>query len=279
MFDHITEISRSIVQHGSNNDRIYLMKLHPEDDVETVIDQLVNLATVKQYSKIFAKVPEGPHQIFLNHDFQLEATVDGLYNGNSNGHFLGRYFSEKRSYLSPKEKHLIDQVRQSCNVPKDTEKWKLGRPYTVQNLAEDDVSALAKIYQEVFQVYPFPIFDKKYLLKTMAENVRYYGVFKDDKLIAVSSAEMDVESGNAEMTDFATSINNRGQNLSSYLLQHMIEEMRRESIQTLFTIARATSHGMNKTFGRQGFYFGGTLINNTLIGSSIESMNVWFKNI
>lgn len=50
-----------------------------------------------------------------------------------------------------------------------------------------------------------------------------------------------------------------------------------EGIKTAYTIARSTSFGMNKTFARQGFDFGGTLVNNTLIGDTIESMNVWYK--
>jgi hypothetical protein len=58
----------------------------------------------------------------------------------------------------------------------------------------------------------------------------------------------------------------------------MGEEMKARKIKTLYTIARATSHGMNKTFGRQGYIFAGTLINNTQIGESIESMNVWHKS-
>jgi hypothetical protein len=50
-------------------------------------------------------------------------------------------------------------------------------------------------------------------------------------------------------------------------------------IHMAYTIARAKSHGMNKTFGRSEYQFGGTLINNTNIGKSIESMNVWYKSL
>jgi hypothetical protein len=46
----------------------------------------------------------------------------------------------------------------------------------------------------------------------------------------------------------------------------------------LYTIARAISVGMNITFARCGYDFGGTLVNNTQIAGRIESMNVWYKN-
>ena len=88
---------------------------------------------------------------------------------------------------------------------------------------------------------------------------------------------MDATSQNVEMTDFATLPEYRGRNLSYYLLQKMLWNMADEGIKTAYTIARSTSFGMNKTFARQGFDFGGTLVNNTLIGDTIESMNVWYK--
>jgi hypothetical protein len=48
-------------------------------------------------------------------------------------------------------------------------------------------------------------------------------------------------------------------------------------MKTLYTIARSHSAGMNITFAKKGYLFGGTLINNTDISGKIESMNVWYK--
>lgn len=36
---------------------------------------------------------------------------------------------------------------------------------------------------------------------------------------------------------------------------------------------------MNTTFARSDYEYGGTLVNNTLIGDDIESMNVWYKHL
>ncbi|MDD4047577.1 MAG: putative beta-lysine N-acetyltransferase, partial [Clostridia bacterium] len=38
-----------------------------------------------------------------------------------------------------------------------------------------------------------------------------------------------------------------------------------------------TSYGMNISFAKHRYQYCGTLINNTNISGSIESMNVWYK--
>jgi len=59
----------------------------------------------------------------------------------------------------------------------------------------------------------------------------------------------------------------------------MENEVRAKGIKTAYTIARAASAGMNVTFAKGGYHFGGRLINNTNISGRIESMNVWFKSL
>ena len=113
----------------------------------------------------------------------------------------------------------------------------------------------------------------------MAADVVYFGIRYKGNLVAVSSADIDKKNNYAEMTDFATLKGNRGKNLSYFLLQKMLKEMQGLSVKTVYTIARAKSIGMNKTFARHGFEFTGTLLNNTRIGDSIESMNVWYKRL
>jgi putative beta-lysine N-acetyltransferase len=88
-----------------------------------------------------------------------------------------------------------------------------------------------------------------------------------------------MENKNAEMTDFATLPKHRGKNLSYFLLKAMEKEMAVQDYKTLFTIARSASVGMNATFARRDYEFAGTLVNNTLIGEDIESMNVWYKHL
>jgi len=59
----------------------------------------------------------------------------------------------------------------------------------------------------------------------------------------------------------------------------MEKYMTRSGFCLLYTIARAASFGMNTTFARANYQYGGTLINNTQISGSIESMNIWYKEL
>ena len=88
-----------------------------------------------------------------------------------------------------------------------------------------------------------------------------------------------MEDKNAEMTDFATLPDYRGNNLSLNLLREMEAEMRLRKMKTLYTIARSHSAGMNITFSKLDYSYSGTLINNTDIAGKIESMNIWYKNL
>jgi beta-lysine N6-acetyltransferase len=279
MFDKVEIISKSLVQHGPNNDRVYLMKIHPEENIEGLIDQLHNVALLKRYAKIFVKVPESVRHLFLDHNFKLEATVPNFYQGVEQGCFMGRYMDARRGFLTKKEKTLINEVKDLAIASSNGSGLEVPKGCEIVKLGERDVPVIANIYKQVFQFYPFPIFQEAYLLDTIRSNVQYYGVHYQGEVIAVSSAEMDVVSSNVEMTDFATLPEHLGRNLSYHLLQKMIRCMANEGIQTAYTIARSTSIGMNKTFARQGFHFGGTLVNNTLIGDTIESMNVWYKKL
>ena len=81
------------------------------------------------------------------------------------------------------------------------------------------------------------------------------------------------------MTDFAVLPEYRGQNLAFRLLVKMEQEMKYANIKTVYTIARLKVPGMNKTFLKSGYKFTGTLLNNTNIGGSIESMNIYYKHL
>ena len=111
----------------------------------------------------------------------------------------------------------------------------------------------------------------------MRSHVAYFSVEIDGRLQALSSSEMDVDGQNTEMTDFATLPESLGQGLAALLLASMEVDSAERGIKTAYTIARAVSPGMNITFARLGYEFGGQLVNNTQISGSIESMNVWYK--
>lgn len=279
MNDVIEKIEKSLIQHGKYNNRIYLMKLNPEDLPE-ILETLKNLAIKESYTKIFAKVPSMYLSVFKLEGFKEEAQIPKFFNGQKTVCFVSKFLDNARSEISNEDKELI-----TFNL--DLAMGKKGSTILSNNnvlfnlriLQKEDISKLSELYTKVFPSYPFPIFDKKYLTETMDRNVLYFGIFKGKKLISASSAEMDLYSENAEMTDFATDPDYTGNNLSLLLLRAMEDEMNRRKIKTVYTIARSYSKGMNITFAKQDYEFTGTLINNTNIFGNIESMNVWYKSL
>lgn len=277
MFDKVEKLEHSVIQHGPNNDRVYLMKLAEKDSPE-IIDKLHDLSLVKKYTKIFAKVSDNIVDDFLDNDFKKEATIPKFYKGKESAHFVSRFIGAARSFLSLTKKQRIKKNIEVALGKKEIKNLrKPGAEF--RSLEHKDATQLVSLYEKTFKVYPFPIFDEQYIKDTMDKNIDYFGAFIDDKLVAASSAEKDVENKNAEMTDFATLPKHRGKNLSYFLLKEMEKEMVIQNFKTLFTIARSASIGMNATFARLEYEFAGTLVNNTYIGEEIESMNVWYKHL
>ena len=275
MYDTIETIEHSLIQHGPVNDRIYLMKVSGLDLPE-LLPKLDALAEAQDYSKIFAKAPLQVKSFFDKHDYIEEAVVPGFYNGDSDGVFLAKYINPQRE-LDPSQKkveQIIDLAGEKALLAGEEA---VEIPFEIRPATETDAEALADVYKQVFDSYPFPIHEPDYLLETMDTHVQYFGAFDGDRMVAASSAEMDIASQNAEMTDFATLPDYRGHGLALHLLDMMEQDMRDRNIKTGYTIARALSPGMNITFAKHGYHYAGTLTNNTNICGRIESMNVWYK--
>jgi putative beta-lysine N-acetyltransferase len=268
----------SILQHGKHNDRIYLMKLN-DKDVPDIFGALNKLAYNHSYAKIICKIPKKVLPLFIGNGFLQEAYIPGFIKGKRDICFVSKFMNSDR--LIEIEKPELEKF--SGMLHKDIKNVSIenleNTKYKVRHLMNADAENIAKLYQHVFTTYPFPIHQSAYILKTMQEDVCYYGIEKSNKLIAVASSEMDKEYLNAEMTDFATHPDYAGNNLSSIILNKMEEDMKRQGIKTLYTIARLASVPMNKTFLRFGYHYTGTLIKNTNISGNIESMNILYKQI
>ncbi len=273
--DKIETIGQSVVQHGKASDRVYLMKLEVEE-CPAIIEQVESLAVQNDYGKIFAKVPGTAQAAFEQAGYTVEASIPGFYQGTDTGVFLARYLKEERS-IDPDAEQVAQVLTAAQRKAGVTIVPNLGTPYQSRIAGADDCDEMAEVYAEVFASYPFPIHDPAYLRQTMEENVVYAGIWEDDRLLALASAEMDRGGQNAEMTDFATLPECRGRGMAHQLLSRLEGDMPKLGIETCYTIARATSFGMNITFSQSGYTFGGTLVQNTQISGGLESMNVWFK--
>ena len=248
-------------------------------DVATIVPQLDRLAEANDYGKIFCKVPAAFVEPFAQAGYRQEARVPKFFDGQTDVAFMSRFRKPARDRVSDEQRGGIERSLELAEAKRQSSADRGDDVYRIRRLDAGDAPQLAALYRVVFPSYPFPIFDEAYLRETMATHVRYFGAFDADRLVAAASAETDPEARNAEMTDFATEPSYRGRGLAVTLLGAMESDMKASGFATLYTIARAVSVGMNVTFARCGYHFGGTLVNNTQISGGIESMNVWYKNL
>jgi len=273
--DRIETLGHSRIQHGKLNDRIYLMKLARED-LPTLPERLADLAGAEGYSKIFAKVPAWAEARFRELGYRVEARVPGFFRSETDAVFLGLFLDPARARASDAEQieaalhEALRREPQPATFPDEL---------SCRPCLPADAPAMAGLYRQVFETYPFPIHDPAYLRRTMETHILYFGVWTGGELVGLSSCETDGDARAVEMTDFAVRPQWRGKNLSVALLDVMEREMRRRGFVTAYTIARSVSFGMNIAFARAGYAFGGTLVNNTNICGRFESMNVWHKRI
>jgi len=278
MHDTCETLGNSQIQHGPFSNRIYLMKLDKED-LPGIIEDLNKRAERNGYTKIFVKVPAEVEREFTSRGYLGEAYIPGFYKGEEDAAFLGKYLDPVRAEAENREE--LEKVLRLSEMKSRKKPQGSGLPesFSLLKCEPEHLGAMSQLYRIVFPSYPFPIHDPGYLEETMKSHVDYFGIVKDGALAALSSAEMDIQGSNVEMTDFATLPEYRGRGLAQFLLQEMEGAMTHKGMRTAYTIARAVSPGMNITFSRRGYLYGGTLVNNTQISGSIESMNIWYKSL
>jgi putative beta-lysine N-acetyltransferase len=279
MYDIVEVVGKgSVIQHGKHNNRVYLMKLD-ERDADIILEEISVLANKNKYSKLFCKLPKSLAPKFFANGYILEGYIPRFYKDLDDVFFVSKYLNSDR--LLNIEVEQLSSLKQLFTEESDTNKKvrKDTSGYSVRKLLVSDVQRMTEIYSEVFESYPFPIHNQDYILKTMNENVQYFGVEKGDNLVALASSEVDGAGKNAEMTDFATLQSHAGKSLASLLLETMEREMKKQGIKTLYTIARLNSIAMNKTFLRFNYEYSGTLLKNTNISGTIESMNLYYKHL
>ena len=274
--DRIETIGHSVVHHGKFNNRIFLLKYH-DADRNQITGWLNDLAAANGYTKIIAKVPATAQPLFLMDGFTPEAFIPAYYKGENDVFFLSKFLNEERSTIP--EAPLQTLLELLASEP-ENKNLTLPKQFRLALAQPAHAEAMTKVFEQVFATYPFPVTDPAYIRQTMDEgSVIYFGIWDNNQLVGISSAEVDPKNKNAEMTDFAVLPTYRGKKLAYFLLEKMEEKLKELKYKTAYTIARLNSPGMNKTFINHGYHFSGVLKNNTNISGQIESMNVYHKTL
>lgn len=274
-YDKLEKTAGSLIHHGPCNDRVYLMKCNEKNPVSS-LEMTQQIAEENNYGKIFAKIPSSHKEVFTENSFEVEAEIPNFYSGKEDACFMSKYLDSERAEI---EKEEIDSIVELARKKGENAYPIHDMRNEIIELSSDHSEEIVGIYKEVFETYPFPIFDETYINECLETNFRMFGLLERGELVSIASCEMDVEAKNVEMTDFATRPAYRGKGHALEILNQMNKEMGLFGMKTAYTIARAKSPAMNITFAKSGYNYSGTLKNNTDIAGEIESMNVWYRSL
>ena len=278
MPDRLLQLGSSLLQHGPDSDRVYVMRIVP-DDTHQVLDEAKTLAERHGYGKIVVKARAQDHGELARRGYSVEAVVPCFHAGGEAALFAGRFLDGSRA--TDPQQPRIREVLEAAEAARSEQRTAPELPeLVVREAGPEDTEALAALYSDVFASYPFPIDDPDHLRAEHERGTRYFAAYEESNgggLVAASSMEPGGAPGAVEMTDFATLPAHRRRGIASHLLTLMDRGARAAGVRVAYTIARACSFGMNITFGRCGYEYAGTLVNNTGIAGAIESMNVWYK--
>jgi putative beta-lysine N-acetyltransferase len=239
---------------------------------------LEQLARDKGYEKIFVKTPARHKDLFAQAGYEQEASIPLFFRVREDAVFMAKYFSTLRKQVQNRQR-IIDVLALAHRCDPARSSHSQDRFFKVEKCQPEDALEMSQVFKEVFETYPFPIFDPQYLIDSINRHVTYFCIRKNNRIAALAAAETDPVNRAVEMTDFATLSEHRHKGMAGSLLSAMDAEMKRQGMQTAYSIARSLSAGMNITFVKNGYRYGGTLGNNTNIAGRIESMNIWYKHL
>lgn len=257
------------------NSRLKILRcqsLSPE-----LLIKILDFAKEKRFGKVLSNCRIKDLKHFKDAGFSVEGLINAYFRGED-AFCVSFFIDEKRASSWRKEEE--DKILKMCfergrfSVPE-----KLDRKYKMRNCVENDIPQMVKLFRAVFKTYPSPVFSTEYLKSVMNSKILFKAVFEGERMISMASADMDMENLNAEITDCATYPAYRGQGLLSYLIYELETDLRDRGFYTLYSLSRAINTGINMSLRKQGYNYGGRLVNNCNICGGFEDMNIWVKLI
>lgn len=256
------------------NHRIWVYDYNIENPA-LLYDFFMKLSEDRGCEKVIFPVRQNHLSTLLQQGFTKEGMIEGYYQG-SDAHFLAAYPSADRGHSAVllNEQQMIKEITAR---PRGIHK-NLEEGFNIKIASEKDVNVMAHLFSEVFSSYPTAVDDPCYLAHAMESEDLYMVIYDDkERLAAVATAEIDWEYRRAELTNCATHPDYRGMGLNRILLQELEQQCLAKNIFCLYSLARASSFGMNLVLHRLGYHFKGILINNCHIAGKYEDMNIWVK--
>lgn len=268
---------QATVQLDAVNQRVKLKSYQFEgrQGLAALGEYLISLAREQGFGKVLAEVREADWEQFVGRGFAPEGIIPGYFEGEVA--YCVSYFTNPDRQASSrlaKENAILEQVLSVEPV------WTpvIDSRFTLEPCTADDAPELAQLFRKVFTTYPTPLHDPAYVRDLIRREEAIFRLVRDGRrLVSAAAAEIDWQKRNAEMTNCATLPDYRGEGLMAAILADLEPAVQEREIGCLFSLARASSHGMNLVLRRLGYRFRGRLINNCHIMGDFEDMNIWVK--
>ncbi|NLX90434.1 MAG: putative beta-lysine N-acetyltransferase [Firmicutes bacterium] len=238
---------------------------------------LLKTAMKHNLEKVLITASVDDWENFLSQGYVLECLNKFYFSGKPGFHMSKFLSASRRQSSNPAEADRILQMvlQKSVTIP-----HALPEGYTVRPCRDEDIPAMVQLFTRVFSTYPSPVYDPAYLFQTTHTNSYYLLLINDRKqIVSIISAEINKRYSNAEVTDCSTLPEYRGKGFMSALLAALEKEIKKRGITNLYSIARATSPGINTVLRRHDYTYGGRFIKNCNISGGFEDMNLWFKQL
>lgn len=262
------------------NERIKLISYqNTTEDVAPLTDFLLQTAREHGMGKAVITARGLDWRAFQTRGYALEGTVERFYQGTP-GHFMAYFLTGERQTTERLEEKqtllqsLLEQPAGAGEVPP------LPEGSSLEVAGPELAAELAAVYDQVFESYPSPLTDPDYVRELIESGDGLFMVTTaEGQITSAAAAEIDRAHGNAEITNCATLPDFRGEGLMSILIDALHQEMDRQQIPCLYSMARALSPGMNRALQRFGYTFRGRLVNHVHIGGGYEDLNLWERSL
>ncbi|MDM5221373.1 putative beta-lysine N-acetyltransferase [Peribacillus sp. NJ11] len=246
-------------------------------NIKKAMARALVIAKEQGFTKVILKARNEDLSTALGQGYMLEGILSRYFNGND-AYCMAFYLTDERrtSDFWVKEDKVIQDVSE---IPRLMDMQKIPENYILRFATDEDAQELANLYGEIFETYPTPMNDERYIKKVMEEGTIFSVIEYEGSIVSAASAEVNEMYHNAELTDCATIPHHRKHGFMKVLISALEQELIRKNIYCSYSLARSLSMGMNAVFHQLGYEYGGRLTKNCNIWDKYEDMNIWGKDL
>jgi putative beta-lysine N-acetyltransferase len=136
-------------------------------NIKKAMARALVIAKEQGFTKVILKARNEDLSAALGQGYMLEGILSRYFNGND-AYCMAFYLTDERrtSDFWVKEDKVIQDVSE---IPRLMDMQKIPENYILRFATDEDAQELANLYGEIFETYPTPMNDERYIKKVMEE--------------------------------------------------------------------------------------------------------------